>query len=162
MLNDAQRREFMRRNAGFTLVEIMIVVAIIALLAVIALPSFLRARQQAQNAKFMNALRVATNAIETYAAEHNSYPADSNRGVVPNGMATYLDQTLNWTGPTPIGGEWDWDFGVFGVTAAVSVVNPSITRAQLIEIDQRFDDGDLTKGYFQDLGTNRYGAVVEP
>ncbi|MDQ6912598.1 MAG: prepilin-type N-terminal cleavage/methylation domain-containing protein, partial [Verrucomicrobiota bacterium] len=46
----------MRRNAGFTLVEIMIVVAIIALLALIALPSFLRARQQAQNAKFVNAL----------------------------------------------------------------------------------------------------------
>jgi type IV pilus assembly protein PilA len=49
----------MRRVAGFTLVEIMIVVGVIALLVVIALPSFLRAREKAQNAKLMNGLRVA-------------------------------------------------------------------------------------------------------
>jgi len=66
----------MRRAAGFTLVEIMIVVSVIALLAVMALPSFLRARQQAQNAKFMNGLRVASGAFEQYAIEHGAYPPD--------------------------------------------------------------------------------------
>src|SRR3954465_5485490 len=112
----------MRRSGGFTLVGVMIVGAIIALLPVLALPSFLRARQSSQNAKVVNALRVATGAIEMYAVEHaGKYPADTNRGVVPAGMATYLDPTLNWSGTTPIGGQWDWDFNVFGVTAAVSI-----------------------------------------
>lgn len=150
-----------RRDAGFTLVEIMIVVAIIALLAVIALPSLLRAREQSQNAKFVNALRVASGAIEMYAADHATYPPDANRGVVPDGMETYLDATLNWTGQTPIGGQWDWDFNVFGIKAAVSVINPTASQARLLEIDQRFDDGDLSSGRFQSLGAGRYSDIVE-
>ena len=112
----------MRRAAGFTLVEIMIVVSVIALLAVMVVPSFLRARQQAQNAKFMNGLRVASGAFEQYAIEHGAYPPDVNRGVVPTGMETYFGPTFDWTKPTPIGGNWDWDYMVFGFTAAVSVV----------------------------------------
>ena len=136
----------MRREKGFTLVEIMIVVSIIALLAVIALPGLIRARRQAQNAKFMNALRVATQAIETYSVEHSDYPPDSTRGVVPPGMETYLDASLAWTGSTPIGGQWDWDFNVFGVKAAVSVVGTSLDTVQLTEIDQKYDDGDFATG----------------
>lgn len=139
----------------------MIVVAIIALLAAIAIPAFMRARQQTQNAKFINALRIATSAIEQYAVEHQRYPADTNRGIVPPGMATYLDQTLNWTGTTPIGGNWDWDFKVFGVTAAVSVINPTVSLEQLEEIDGRFDDGSLITGHFRGLGAGRYSDIVE-
>ena len=157
----------MRGRAGFTLVEIMIVVAIIALLAVLAVPSIMRERERSQSAKFVNALRVATNAIETYAIENHAYPPDTSRGVVPNGMLTYLDATINWTGRTPIGGQWDWDFNVFGITAAVSVVNPSATAQQLLEIDDSYDDGSLNSGRFQSLGpsalgTNaRYSDIVE-
>src|ERR1700736_516176 len=108
----------MRREAAFTLVEIMIVVSIIALLAVMAVPSFLRARQRSQNAKFVNALRIASGAFETYAAENNGYPPDVSRATVPAGMATYFGPMLDWTKPTPIGGNWDWDYKVFGFTAA--------------------------------------------
>jgi prepilin-type N-terminal cleavage/methylation domain-containing protein len=151
----------MRRSSGFTLVEMMIVVAVIALLAVIAVPAFMRARQQAQNAKLMNALRIATSAIEQYAAEHQAYPADVTRGIIPPGMATYLDDRLNWTGTTPIGGQWDWDFNVFGVKAAVSVVDPTARNAQLLEIDEKFDDGDLSTGRFRRLQPTRYSDIVE-
>jgi type IV pilus assembly protein PilA len=155
----------MRRNGGFTLIEIMIVVAIIALLAALALPTFLRAKESSQNAKFVNALRTASGAIEMYVGEHNGqYPADANRGVVPNGLATYLDATFDWTKPTPIGGQWDWDFNVFGVTAAVSVVGPTAQQAQLLSIDRAFDDGDLSSGIFQSLtaaGNTRYIDIVE-
>jgi len=56
----------------------MIVVAIICLLALLALPAFLRARQRTQNTKFINSLRVAIAAFDTYATEHNSYPDDVN------------------------------------------------------------------------------------
>jgi type II secretory pathway pseudopilin PulG len=142
-------------------VEIMIVVSVIALLAVMALPSFLRARQQAQNAKFMNGLRVASGAFEQYTIEHNDYPADVNRGVVPTGMATYFDATFDWTKPTPIGGNWDWDYKVFGFTAAVSVVGTTASVQQMTDIDAKIDDGDPSTGQFQDKGSGRYSYILE-
>jgi len=151
----------MRRAAGFTLVEIMIVVSVIALLAVIALPSFLRARQQAQNAKFMNGLRIACDAFEQYATDHSAYPADVNRGVVPTGMANYFGATFDWTKPTPIGGNWDWDYKVFGFTAAVSVVGATASVQQMTDIDAKMDDGDLSTGGFQDKGSGRYSYILE-
>src|SRR5437773_201382 len=58
-----------RRHAGFTLVEIMIVVAIIALLAAIAVPGFLRARKRSQAAKVLNDLRLIDAAVDQYAIE---------------------------------------------------------------------------------------------
>jgi prepilin-type N-terminal cleavage/methylation domain-containing protein len=59
------------RTRGFTLVEIMIVVAIIALLAAIAVPGFLRARKRAQATKILNDLRLIDSAIDQYAIETN-------------------------------------------------------------------------------------------
>ncbi|HEV3392156.1 MAG TPA: prepilin-type N-terminal cleavage/methylation domain-containing protein, partial [Chthoniobacterales bacterium] len=58
------------RNA-FTLVEIMIVVAIIALLAAIAVPGFLRARKRSQASRILNDLRMIDSAVDQYAIETN-------------------------------------------------------------------------------------------
>ena len=60
-----------RSRAGFTLVEIMIVVAIIALLASIAVPGFMRARKRSQATRVLNDLRLIDNAIDQYAIETN-------------------------------------------------------------------------------------------
>lgn len=57
------------KRAGFTLVEIMIVVAIIALLAAIAVPGFLRARKRSQASKILNDLRMIDAAVDQYAIE---------------------------------------------------------------------------------------------
>lgn len=54
---------------GFTLVEIMIVVAIIGLLAAIAIPSFMRARSRSQQSACINNLRMIDAAKEQYAME---------------------------------------------------------------------------------------------
>jgi prepilin-type N-terminal cleavage/methylation domain-containing protein len=54
---------------GFTLVEIVIVVAVIALLAALSIPGFLRARQHAQAVKIKNDLRLIESAVDQYAIE---------------------------------------------------------------------------------------------
>src|SRR5690348_18065707 len=59
------------KRAGFTLVEIMIVVAIIALLAAIAVPGFLRARKRSQASRILNDLRMIDSAVDQYAIETN-------------------------------------------------------------------------------------------
>jgi prepilin-type N-terminal cleavage/methylation domain-containing protein len=56
-------------GAGFTLVEIMIVVAIIGLLATIAIPNFVKARSTAQMNACINNLRQIDGAIQTWALE---------------------------------------------------------------------------------------------
>ena len=59
-----------KNRQAFTLVEIMIVVAIIALLASIAVPSFLRARKRAQATSTLESLRMIDGAKEQYAIEN--------------------------------------------------------------------------------------------
>ncbi len=64
------------RRGGFTLVEIMIVVAIIALLAAIAVPGFLRARKRSQASRIINDLRLIDSAVDQYAIETNKKSGD--------------------------------------------------------------------------------------
>jgi prepilin-type N-terminal cleavage/methylation domain-containing protein len=67
---------FNKHRRGFTLVEIMIVVAIIALLAAIAVPGFLRARKRSQASKILNDLRMIDAAVDQYAIETNKKTND--------------------------------------------------------------------------------------
>jgi len=62
--------KYTRKKQGFTLVEIMIVVAIIALLAAIAVPNFLRARKRSQASRVLEDLRTLDSALDQYAIEH--------------------------------------------------------------------------------------------
>jgi prepilin-type N-terminal cleavage/methylation domain-containing protein len=69
--------ELNKKRGGFTLVEIMIVVAIIALLAAIAVPGFLRARKRSQATRILNDLRMIDSAVDQYAIETNRKTADT-------------------------------------------------------------------------------------
>ena len=61
----------MRKNSGFTLVEIMIVVATIGLLAAIAVPNFTQARTNARTSACVNNLRLIDGAKQQWALETN-------------------------------------------------------------------------------------------
>jgi type II secretion system protein G len=82
---------------GFTLIELMIVVAIIAILAGILIPNFVNARAQAQSAACESNLRAIATALELYYADNQVYPTAGGAAVQPsllsaNGVA-YLNNT---------------------------------------------------------------------
>jgi prepilin-type N-terminal cleavage/methylation domain-containing protein len=81
-----------KRRGGFTLVEIMIVVAIIALLAAIAVPGFLRARKRSQASRIINDLRLIDSAVDQYAIETNKKSGDT---VAVTDWTNYLKKGTN-------------------------------------------------------------------
>jgi prepilin-type N-terminal cleavage/methylation domain-containing protein len=68
------------RAAGFTLVEIMIVISIIGLLAAIAMPSFLTARARAQQNTCLDHLRIIDGAKQQWALENHGTTSDTPTG----------------------------------------------------------------------------------
>jgi prepilin-type N-terminal cleavage/methylation domain-containing protein len=85
------------RKAGFTLVEIMIVVAIIGLLAAIAIPNFIRARATSQANACINNLRQIDGAINEWALETGK--GNGANIASPNTVSAYIK--LNSAGSVP-------------------------------------------------------------
>lgn len=98
----------MKKRAGFTLVEIMIVVAIIGLLASIAIPSFLKARTESQSKSCINNLRIM-DAAKEQAAMENGWTTDQTVATGSAQETNCLDYVKNNTmADCPANGTYTW------------------------------------------------------
>ena len=143
------------RTAGFSLVEIMVVVLIISVLATIALPSFIRIQRRSRTAAIQNDFRTFAAAFDTYAQEHGGWPAEAATAIIPTGM----DQRLNvaaWQRKTPMGGQYDWEGNQlhFGTRYAASIAIKATASAPLaLDVNQLVDlETVIDKGSFNWLG----------
>ncbi|MDD2689148.1 MAG: prepilin-type N-terminal cleavage/methylation domain-containing protein [Candidatus Omnitrophica bacterium] len=94
------------KNSGFTLVEIMIVVAIIALLTGIAVPNLLRARFSAQEAALISLMRTIHGAETEWRVTHSTYGSwDDLRNAVP----PYIPPSVPYDHP------YDYNFSILGI-----------------------------------------------
>lgn len=117
-----------KKTGGFTLVEIMIVVAIIALLASIGVPNFLRARKRAQATSVLEDLRLVESAKDQWAIETNKV---GNAAVTWNDVQPYIKPGTR-----------------LATGAGTDAVGGTIT---LSTVDQAVKVSTTTKGNFTDI-----------
>ena len=115
-------------QSAFTLVEIMIVVAIIGLLAALAIPGFVKARKQSQGRRIINDARQLDAAIDQWALEKGK---KDNDAIVTAEAATYL-KTGTWQTTDVLGGTYA--VGSVG-SAQVKIATASKTALDGVGID---------------------------
>jgi type IV pilus assembly protein PilA len=106
-------RTFQKAKKGFTLVELMIVVAIIGILAAIAIPNFIKFQARSKQSEAKTNLKAVFTAEKSYFAEHSTYAPLGGAGYVPergnrymytstNAPVTTQDRTVAATAPAPV------------------------------------------------------------
>ena len=114
------------RKAGFTLVEIMIVVAIIGLLAAIAIPNFIKARATSQQNACINNLKQISGAIDEWALETGQSSGANVANVMT--VSAYIKMNANSSVPScPASGTYTT--ATVGATPEVSCSLSSLTAS---------------------------------
>src|SRR5579859_5927626 len=91
-----ERKRMKNKQKGFSLIELLIVVAIILIIAAIAIPNLLRARISANEASAVSSLRTMNTACITYNSTYGQYPVDLSNlspvaaGTTPNSTSADL------------------------------------------------------------------------
>jgi prepilin-type N-terminal cleavage/methylation domain-containing protein len=154
-----------RADAGFTLLELSVVVFIVSIVVAIAVPGFRSLQIEARSAAVANDLRVFSTALQSYSQERGDWPEGTGEpGAFPVGMAGYLGPT-GWQRTTPIGGQYAWSPNTVQAgdryRAAITISTVGENRVssdlnQLLAVDKKADDGDF------DTGNLRLGFRNQP
>jgi len=146
---------------GFSLLELMIAIAIIGGLAAIAIPNYLSYRKKAKISHMVSTLKNFEKGFINYAIDVGDFPNDSDI-VLPDmpTMGRYINP-LEWREPTPLGGTYNWEGPDNHPYAGISVFEATAPQEDFRLLDRMFDDGDLNTGKFRLTSNGRYTYIID-
>ena len=113
-------------RAGFTLVELVLVVVIISILAGLAIPNYKVVVIKARAADVLGRIRVVELGVHSYLGENNAWPAEAAPGVVPSDMAAFLPDNFEFASEDY---DLDWENGGGLIGVAVVTDNELLGQA---------------------------------
>ena len=126
-------------KAGFTIIELMVVVATIGILALLGVPSVRLAKDRTEATATANDLRVFTEAVEFYSTAEGAYPNTMVYTAMPPEISSYLP--LVWKD-----GTYSWFYIKSDDFTYVYVYNLGFSAEQSVRLDDIIDDGNIATG----------------
>ena len=149
------------REAGFSLLELLIVCAVIGIIANIMIPALYSALYRAKAARIMEDFNLVRTMASQHYVDHSFFPAETGPGVEPPELSSYIQGRLVWTHPDY---QYDWELWVdgsgnptqpgTGVLVGFSIVTSDPALASAVH--------KIFKGTVLDTIPNHTTFVIEP
>ena len=150
-----------RGQLGFTLIELMIVVAVISLLSAIAVPSYNNYRKRVFVVKTMTDIKGFEKGFIHASIEYGEFPDDSHIILPPGYGLEEIIPVDTWLRTTPVGGNYNWEGPDNYDYAGIAILGATESAEVMTMLDSRLDDGDLTTGRFRITDNGRHTYILE-
>ena len=151
------------RSVGFTLLELLVVVAIIGIIASIAVSVLREQVEKATISAAISELKTFETGFVSYATDSGDFPPDTHLNGnfnLPAGMEDYMP-VRKWSQETSLGGNYNWEGPDNYPYAGISWFKPTAPASAFALLDRKFDDGDLSSGKFRLTPNGRYTYILD-